>query len=88
MERKRNLLVKMNLRIKCAILKRVVIFLDLFVWLLGIIGVFFIGAKEINNSLLFFLISGVCYYISYELGYLVQHMIIRLELNGKENAEK
>ena len=73
----------MNLRVWCSILKRIVILLDSFVLLAMGSGIYFIGAKELANTLLLFLLSIICFWVSYELGYIVQHLIIRLELNRK-----
>lgn len=74
----------MNLRVQCAILKRVVILLDCFVLLAMGSGIYFIGAGNLANTLWLFLLSVTCFWASYELGYIVQHLIIRLELNRKE----
>ena len=71
----------MNLQIKCAILKRVVNLLSLFVWGSGIIGIYFVGAERIASSIVMFFIAGVCYLVACELEYIVQHWITRLELS-------
>ena len=74
----------MSLHLKCAILKRVVYLLGLYEWMALPIGTYFIGKAEIGTSLWFFLSSAISYIISYELGYIVSHMIIRQELNRKD----
>ena len=75
----------MSLRAGCSILKRVVYLLDFLWYLLMGGGLYSLGAKEVGNGLILFLLSGVCFIGSYELGYLVQHLIIRQEI---ENATK
>jgi hypothetical protein len=75
---------QVNLQVRCAILKRIVIFLDCLVFLAGISGVYFIGSGQLANTFWLFLLSVACFWGSYELGYIVQHMIIRLELERKE----
>ena len=72
-----------NLRARCAILKRVVILLDFIFWLAGISGVYYAGGGNWLQTLWLFLLSGICFWGSYELGYIVQHEIIRIELERK-----
>ncbi len=72
--------LKINLPLKCAILKRVVYLLDGLFWMLTGGGLYLLGAQDENSKLLF-LAAVVCFIASYELGYIVQHMIIRQELN-------
>jgi len=74
----------MNLRVRCAILKRIVILLDFLVFAGGITGVYYIGDDKLANTFLLFLLSAICFWASYELGYIVQHWIIRLELGNGE----
>ncbi len=74
----------MNPQVRCAILKRVVYILDYLWFLLVGGGLFYLGAEETGRSLLLFLLSGICFVGSWELGYIVQHLIIRLELRNEE----
>ena len=77
----------MSLQVRCAILKRIVYLLD-FVWFLLVGGgLFFLGAQEIGRSLWLFLLSGICFVGSWELSYIVQHWIIRLELERGSKDE-
>ena len=69
-----------NLQVQCAILKRVVYLLDGLFWMLTGGGLYFLGAKN-ESSILLFLAAAGCFIGSYEIGYKVQHLIIRLELN-------
>ena len=77
-----------NLRARCAILKRVVILLDFIFWLAGISGVYCAGGGNWFSTLWLFLLSGICFWSSYEIGYIVQHQIIRIELERKTNKAR
>lgn len=75
----------MNLHLKCAILKRIVMVLGLLEWASLPIATFFLGAKETNVAMWFFLASAISYILGYEISYKVQHLIIRLELERNKD---
>jgi 4-hydroxybenzoate polyprenyltransferase len=60
--------------------------LGLLEWAALPIGTYFIGAKQIDTSIWFFLLSAICYIAGYELAYITQHMIIRIELQKNNNT--
>ncbi len=70
-----------NLRLKCSILKRVVILLSAYEILALALGSYFMGTRDFQSSLIYYVSMVGSYVISYELGFLISHWIIRLELN-------
>jgi len=76
----------MNLPVRCGILKRVVMFLDfLFILLLAVGG---ISLVLTGKGLWLCLLSFGCHWASYELGYIVQSWIIRLELERNNREQR
>jgi hypothetical protein len=58
--------------------------LGLYEWVALLIATYFIGAQELNYTWWFLLSYAVSYWVSYELSFVVQHMIIRMELENNE----
>jgi len=76
----------MTLQVKCSILKRIVYILD-YLWLILVGGgLYSVGAEEIRNSIVLFLLSALFFIGSYEVGYIVTTYIIRIEL-GKDKSK-
>lgn len=73
-------LLKISLRVRCSILKRLVILLGAYELLALAIGSYLLGAQDFQNSLIFYVSMIVSYIVSYELSFVLQHYIIRLEL--------
>ncbi len=78
--------LKNPLRVKCAILKRVVMLLGLYEFYSFGIGSYFLGAHNQVLAIFFYLSTGLAYWLGYELSYVVQHMIIRQELGRQSNG--
>ncbi len=70
----------MSLRVKCAILKRIVILLSAYEMVALALGSYSVGAKEFPNSVIYFASTIVSFVISYEISYIVSAMIVRIEL--------
>lgn len=72
---------RLSLRVEYNVLRRVVMILDLgTLWFLGN------GLVSPDDRTLSFFAMLACFVGSYELGYPVQCMLVRLELRGQENA--
>lgn len=71
-----------NLRVKYKVLKEIVTLMGLWEWMAFGLGAYFIGAKEFQSSLIFFVLMGISYYISTKLGYTVLELLVKLQ--GKE----
>lgn len=76
---------KLQLRTKYRILKQVVIVLGLFEYLGLGGGLYFAGARQFQESVAFFALMGISYYVSSNLSYKVLEYLIRLE--GGKNAK-
>lgn len=76
----------MSLQVKCAILKRVVYILDYIFFILTGTGIYLLGTTNLKQGIIAFILSGICFIGSYECGFYVNHLIIRMELDkyGKE----
>jgi hypothetical protein len=77
--------LKMNLQVKCALLKRVTYILDYAFYTLTGSGLYTLGTQNLSVSKWLFLLAFLCFIGSYELGYWVSHLIIREELEKSKN---
>ena len=71
--------LRVGLRKKYRILKQVVIVLGLFEYLGLGGGLYFAGAARFQESVAFFALMGISYYISSNLSYKVLEYLVRLE---------
>ena len=83
----KNLRTRINLQVKCAILKRIIMLLDLFVFLGGVFGLLSLATQPTESAKILLLFVVAAYITSFELHYKVQHYIIRLELQQNDNAK-
>ncbi len=79
----KSLQVKMNLRTRYKVLKQIVIILGLLEYLGLGGGFYFAGKAQFQESLLFFVLMGVSYWVSSNLGYKVLEYLVKLQ--SKEN---
>ena len=72
-----------NLRVKYHLLKELTNLLDILEFLILGGGFYFLGAHQLENSLILFLILSVMRWADLELNYYVNRLLIRLELRRK-----
>ena len=70
--------MKINLRARYLILREIVVLLGLWEWMALGLGAYYIGAREFQNSVLFFILMGVSYYTSTKLSYKVFELLVKL----------
>ena len=77
-------MINPHIKTKCALLKRTIPILGLFEWILVLLGTYFLGEKEVAQALWLYLAYALVYIANYELSFMLQHIIIRLELEKQE----
>ena len=73
--------------LRLAILKRVVMLLGLYEWAGFSLGTYFLGARDFTLTILLYLTVAAAYWGGYELSFLVQHLVVRAELERQKNDE-
>lgn len=71
----------MSPQVKYKILREVVVILGLLEYLAFGLGALFIGAREWINSVIFFCLMGISYYISSKLSYKVLELLVKLNVS-------
>jgi hypothetical protein len=84
----KNPLARISLHRQFLVVQEITILLGLFEFIALPLAAFFIGTKEIENSVILLIATGISYYISSKLGILTSRLLIRLEIEDARKREE